>query len=105
MPESHAILHARLREGITCVAERRGHTSFAIGMRLLIDLEGFLLYATGREGEVTESATALWSTHPGVTRDEVMMDLLDTCRRIVGGKLAGDYWTDFIATVRGALVS
>ena len=105
MPTDAAILRVRVREGIQQVAERRGHASFAIGLRLLIDLDGFIVYACGRPGPVTPSAAALWQTNPKLREDPVMLDLFDTCRRILEGKLAGDYWADFLATIRGALIS
>lgn len=105
MPADPVIVRVRVREGIQHVAERLGHPTLAIGLRLLVDLDGFLFYATGRPGPVTPSAVALWETHPQAKKDEVLLDLLDTARRIVEGKLAGDYWADFLATIRGALIS
>lgn len=105
MPRDPALLRVRVREGIQSVAERRGHRTLAIGLRLLIDLDGFIFFATNRPGAVTPSAVALWQTHPAAQRDPVVLDLLDTCRRILEGKLAGDYWADFLATIRGALLS
>lgn len=105
MPSDRAQLRVRIREGIQGVAERRGFPTLAIGLRLLVDLDGFIIYATDRPGEVTPSAAALWESHPQAKKDEVLLDLLDTCHRILEGKLAGDYWADFLATIRGALVS
>lgn len=105
MPIDPAILRVRVREGLQQVAERHGHASLAIGLRLLIDLDGFVVYALGRPGTVTPSAVALWDMNPTAREDVVLMDLLDTCRRILEGKLAGDYWADFLATIRGALAS
>ncbi len=105
MPVDPAILRVRVREGLQQVAERRGHATLAIGLRLLVDLDGFIVYACGRPGAVTPSAAALWQTNPRAREDPVLLDLLDTCRRIVEGKLAGDYWADFLATIRGALTS
>lgn len=105
MPTDPAVLRVYIREGIQHVAERRGHAGFALGLRVLIDLDGFIVYACGRPGAVTPAAAALWQTNPKLRADPVMTDLFDTCRRIVEGKLAGDYWADFLATIRGALLS
>jgi hypothetical protein len=105
MPLDPQALRARVREGLQRVAERRGHATFAIGLRLLVDLDGLVVYACGCPGAVTPSAAALWETHPLVKKDEVMLDFLDTCRHILKDKLAGDYWADFLATIRGALLS
>lgn len=105
MPTDPAVLRVYIREGLQHVAERRGHATLAIGLRILVDLDGFIVYALGRPGGTTPSAAALWETHPKAKKDEVLLDLLDTCRRLLESKLAGDYWADFIATVRGALLS
>lgn len=105
LPSDTAILHVRIREGIQLLAERRGHASLAIGMRLLADLQGFLVYATGRPGHVSAHAAALWNMWQPADPDPVLNDFLDTCARMIEPNKAADFWPDFLATVRGALVS
>lgn len=105
VPSDKAILHVRIREGLIYVAERRGHRELCIGLRLLMDLPGFLNYATGRPGHVSAHAAALWNMWQPAEVDPVLMDLLDTCSHMTDPLKVNDYWADFLATVRGALVS
>lgn len=105
VPMNREVLETRVRQGIAFVAERRGHQGLSIGMKLLADLPGFLNYALDRPGYVTAHAAALWNMWKPEPADEVVMDLLDTCYRLLAPGMAPDYWGDFLATVRGALAS
>lgn len=105
VPTERSTLHVRIREGLIVLAERRGHAQLAIGLRLLADLPGFLVYATGRPGHVTAHAAALWNVWQPKDPDPVLNDFLDTCTRMLDPDRTSDYWPDFLATVRGALVS
>lgn len=101
-PSDEVLLRIRIREGLIFVCERRNYKCLVIGLRLLSDIQGFLNYATGRPGYVSAHAAALWNMWQPEERDDVLMDLLDTCWRLLDPPQAEDYWADFLATLRGA---